>query len=376
MSNKLLRIRKFKRIDRVIAVLHGLATPFFILAMMAWIISPADFWPVAFAGLAFPFLFIAHVVFTVLWAIRKQFLIVGVAALILLFALPQFNAFFVIWSRNDKLDNPHAEFKVMSYNVRLFDLYNWTKNNRTRQQIFRFLEAQQPDIICFQEFYMRTNGSFPTRDSLAGLLDMPYIHEGYTHEIHGEQFFGLATMSRFPIVRQQVHRFSNDENNLCIASDIRINDDTIRVLNVHFQSVRFKKEDYDAIGDTPEHGTAHDPEREQHIFSKLKSAFQYRAVQSEQIRKAIEESPFPVILCGDFNDTPASYTYGQFQDILCDAQKESGGGMGNTYIGVFPSFRIDYIFHSPELHSYGFVTHDERFSDHRAISTVIQIPER
>lgn len=85
----------------------------------------------------------------------------------------------------------------------------------------------------------------------------------------------------------------------------------------------------------------------------------------------VKASPYPVIFCGDINDTPVSYCYRQISNCLTDAFLESSNGVGNTYIGKIPSNRIDYIFHSKNLQSTEFLTHDIEFSDHKPISTYI-----
>ena len=101
--------------------------------------------------------------------------------------------------------------------------------------------------------------------------------------------------------------------------------------------------------------------------AKFRQAFVQRAGQVREIRQIIADSPYHVILCGDFNDTPASFTYKVLGHELHDAFVDSGRGIGRTYIGKLPSFRIDYIFHSETFDSYNFETMDFRYSDHLPI---------
>src|SRR5204862_7418375 len=101
---------------------------------------------------------------------------------------------------------------------------------------------------------------------------------------------------------------------------------------------------------------------------RLKRAFIKRSQQVRVLHRHILESPYPVILCGDFNDTPSSYTYATLCKGMEDSFRESGSGFGKTYIGAFPSFRIDYILHDGKLHSTGYLTHGEKLSDHFPIS--------
>ena len=100
------------------------------------------------------------------------------------------------------------------------------------------------------------------------------------------------------------------------------------------------------------------------IGKRLKNSFSKRAVQVEAIKIHINKSPYPVILCGDFNDTPNSYAYHKLSNGLKDAFVEQGVGLGRSYNGNFPSLRIDYILYSPELNIHSFNTKNVKLSDH------------
>ncbi len=84
------------------------------------------------------------------------------------------------------------------------------------------------------------------------------------------------------------------------------------------------------------------------IGSKLKQAFLLREEQANYIAKHIQKSPYPVLVCGDLNDTPSSYAYNQLSHGLKDAFKEKGIGFGSTYAGTLPFLRIDYAFTSQD----------------------------
>lgn len=270
-----------------------------------------------------------------------------------------------------------TKIKVMSYNVRLFDLYNWVENKDTRNKIFEVLKREDAQIYCFQEFYYSEEHPFNTRDTMAEFMKAKNYHEGYTHYIpNGKHHFGLATFSAYPIIKKEMLSFENDPNNCVIISDIKIKDDTIRVFNAHLASIRFQKADYDYVGDAKTGKLWYPMQpKEQQIYTRLKNAFINRSSQIEKLAEKVNESPYPVIVCGDFNDTPVSYTYRTITRYLYDAFVESGNGVGQTYIGKFPSFRIDYILHSEQLHSYSFQTLPEELSDHHPITSMIEILE-
>jgi endonuclease/exonuclease/phosphatase family metal-dependent hydrolase len=159
-------------------------------------------------------------------------------------------------------------------------------------------------------------------------------------------------------------------DNYCIFSDIVKNQDTFRVYNVHLQSIKLNKSDYISIDDN---GDLVQEKKAvvENVVKKLKRAYHLRASQARKVSEHSLESPYPVIICGDFNDTPLSYTYNQFNKFYFDAFRESGCGIGATYAGKIPAGRIDYIFHSKDLMATQFKLQKEVLSDHRAISCII-----
>lgn len=334
-------------------------------------ISPQSFAYFAFFGLSYPIWLGLNLLFIILWLfIRRRWALLGIITLLLGFN--HLRHFFAVTLIQPELIQP---VKVMSYNVKVFNLYDLENREVKRDGIFSFLKEQNPGIICFQEFYHQEGGkNFVTRDRMIELLDMPHFHERYTHKLHDEKYIGVATFSKYPIINKGEIPFSNDKNNFCIYSDILVNGDTLRVFNAHIGSIRFQAEDYQFFGEQAEPDTYADKDDEERILRRLKRAFEKRALQAETIAMEIEKSPYPVVLCGDLNDTPVSYCYRQFSGLLNDAFVESGNGIGTTYIGDMPSNRIDYIFHSAKIISANFQTHDVFFSDHRPVSCEIDLP--
>ena len=136
--------------------------------------------------------------------------------------------------------------------------------------------------------------------------------------------------------------------------------DTIRVYNIHLASNWFSQTDYSFM----QNPTLETEELKKNVLSigeRLKNSFAKRAEQVHAIKTHINKSPYPVILCGDFNDTPNSYAYQQLARGLKDAFVEKGLGIGRSYNGKFPSLRIDYILCSPELNIHSFETKDVNY---------------
>jgi endonuclease/exonuclease/phosphatase family metal-dependent hydrolase len=174
----------------------------------------------------------------------------------------------------------------------------------------------------------------------------------------------VAIFSAFPIIGNGKIIFDKNSNNVCIYSDIKIDKDTVRVYNVHLQSIHLGYEDYKFVDDVMNNKETEELEKSKNILKRIKRAFIKRSIQTELVAEHIAKSPYPVIVCGDFNDPPASYTYHTISENLEDAFVESGNGFGRTYAGKFPSFRIDYILHSDIYKAYDFRTIREELSDH------------
>lgn len=330
--------------------------------------DPGRYWPVAILTLVFQWMVVANVFFLILWSLRKRrvFLVPLAALILVLVRLP---LVYRPFGGNESLPVDNATFRLMSFNVRLFDFYNWTHNSKTRKKILRFLRENPQDIYCFQEFFSSERMNY---DNIRAMMAMPgirYNHHHYTiRKLYGTDDFGLATFSRYPILNRGVVDFQAGprSTNQCIYSDLLIGRDTIRVYNFHLQSIRLDEVQYRLLeGVNAEELTARQRlYRSATIVRRLRRGWQQRAEQSRQIATHISRSPYPVILAGDLNDNPLSYVYRTLSQGHTDAFIESGRGFGFSYAGPIPGLRIDALFHSPQIESSDFLTHYGKYSDH------------
>lgn len=342
-----------------------------LISYMAPRVSPENFWFIAFFGLGYPVLVFINLLFILYWTIqlKKRAFYSAVVILSGWMILHRF----VQFSNAPKESASHKMLKVMSYNVKVFDLYNWSHNKETRSNIFGLIENESPEIACFQEFFHRDSSDFCNVDSLKKLNNLQYAHVEYTTHGKFHQHFGIATFSKYPIVNTGKVDFGYKGNNVCIYSDIKVGKDTFRVYNMHLQSIAFSKDDYKYATDLQNDVQTEDIEHSKNILRRLKRAFVKRSRQADLIHESISHSPYPVIICGDFNDTPSSYTYSTISQNLNDSFIESGTGLGKSYVGAFPSFRIDYILYSDKFQSYAFRTIREELSDHFPVVTYLEI---
>jgi endonuclease/exonuclease/phosphatase family metal-dependent hydrolase len=355
-------------LNKIVLFFNWLAIASFLLACSSSYISPETSVIPSFFGLAFPFILFTNLAFLIYWYFFGKLRMLYSGLIIV--------AGFVYWNRSFNLYGDFGEIpegceksKILSYNVRLFDLYNWTDNNKTKNEIFGFLKDEDADIYCFQEFFHQdTPTIFKTRDTLLQFLRAKNYAEAYTHKLVQRQFFGLAIFTTYPILDRGILNFENDKNNNALWVDLIRKTDTIRVYNIHLASIRFQKSDYEAIGQDPGPGQRKKLQTEQRIIGRLRDAYVKRVSQTAEVIEHIKKSPYKVIVAGDFNDTPVSYCYSQFNSLLNDAFANAGSGWGTTYTGRIPFLRIDYIWYSEGLNAMNFHLHHEKLSDHYPIT--------
>lgn len=357
-----------KILKSILLWLNILNSTALVFAYLGTHISPNSIGFLAFFGLSYEIWLILAIVFFFAWIfINRWYSLISLCTILLGFN--HLRHYVAVTLVENDIQNP---IKVMSYNVHIFDFFDMDKRQDNRLRIFQFLEKEDPGIVCFQEFFHHDGATdFVTRDTITKILDAPYYHERYTHDMAFQRYFGTVTFSKYPIVDKGEIAFDNDPNNFCIYTDIDVDGQIIRVFNGHIGSIRFQNPDYSFFGGEDGPDRYLETGKGQQIYDRLNTAFKKRAYQAERIGLEIKKSPYPVVCCIDMNDTPVSYSYRQFSRHLNDAFVESGNGLGTTYIGEMPSNRIDYIFHSEDIKSGSFMTHAVDFSDHKPISCLI-----
>jgi len=339
-----------------------------LLSYLAPVVNPQSFSLPALLGLFYPILFIINFIFLVGWILRKRWLFI----ISLITLLLGWNVFFkhFTFGPEQKADNGQTILHVVSYNVRIFDVHHWRPGDKTetRDSIKSLLNKLNADVVCFQEFFHGEQNYFPTIQPLRNSLNTPYFHTDIEATNVRNKHFGLATFSVYPIINKGIIKFSGAKANAGIFSDVLIDEDTIRFFNIHLESIKFSNSDHQFMSDFMEPGVNPSTSSGKVIFSKLKNAFINRSIQAQTVKEFIEKSPHPVILCGDFNDTPSSFAYNTVKGNLNDAFLESGFGFGTTYADGIPFLRIDYILHSKQLTPSDFKIHNVHFSDHYPVS--------
>lgn len=318
----------------------------FMVACLAPYVSPEKWWPISFITLFFPLLLLVLFLFFICWLLfdYKYCLLPLIPLIIGWKSISAFIAFnYPTWGK--QYSDPRGSLNVMSYNVAQFGLYREKDSKYNREAMFALIKKQELDIVCFQDFYTsEKKNDFNNREDISRQMNLPYRYFSSDFNRDGMQHWGSIIYSRFPIIQSDKIKMSTGPlSESLIYADILKDKDTIRVINMHLASYRFNERDYRSIEkikkqeDTGLVATMN-------IVQKMKNAYVGRSQQADIVATFISKSPYPVIVCGDFNDTPASYTYFTIRGDLQDAFLNKGSGIGRTFTGLAPTLRIDYIF--------------------------------
>ncbi len=329
-----------------------------LLSFLAVHVNPEVTVIPAFFGLAYPYLLLLNIIIMIIWALRLKYEAFISLAVILLGMTHLSNYIKIGKPGEDKT----GTIKVMSYNVHLFNSLETKKKTSSEKKIIEFLKLQKPDVICLQELYFA--GSAARKESeMKASLGSKYSSHMKILGSGNNRHTGLVTFSRYPIISRGeiIHP---ESASLSIYTDILINKDTVRIYNNHLQSFRLRGMDHSFIEEIAGSDNDQTLSDIKNISVSLKQGFIKRAIQAKLVKDHIGNSPFPVIVLGDFNDTPVSFAYRKLRKGLSDSFVTSGSGAGFTYKGNYPPNRIDYILYDNYFESRAFEIKKLKYSDH------------
>ncbi|WP_310559755.1 endonuclease/exonuclease/phosphatase family protein [Flavobacterium sp.] len=271
-----------------------------------------------------PLFFILNGLFFLYWGFqfKKRMILSG---LVLMMGITFINKFYKFSAKEYPEDD--KDFTVMSYNVRLLNVFKWLDRDDVPDDILSFINEKNPDILCIQEYSNYAN------------IDLKLYPHRYIY-IDGNQIkTGQAIFSKFPIIDQGNIVFPNSSNNVVYA-DIKKGKDIIRVYNMHLQSIKISPD----VTEIDENIDAINQGKSQKLFNRISIAFKQQQQQAEIIKESKKECPYPIIICGDMNNSAFSYVYRNIKGGLKDSFEEAGIGFGATYKFRYYPARIDYIF--------------------------------
>lgn len=358
--------------DKLMLFAAILAAMVLVLGTMAGNYNPKDSIWVAFAGLAYPFLLILNLLFVLFWLFRKKYIISIITIVVIgLGYKTVFSTYRLVGQQGGAERDINSSLRLMTYNVHQFKKYGENNDISTRDQILDVIAAQNPDVICFQEFFTRKKGEYDLIDTMKSRLGLKHY---YFLPAMGNDYeeVGLAIFSRFPITNKGEISFVKGSANQSIYVDLSLaNSKKIRVYNVHFQSISFQPRDYEYIGKIAKMDADYGPTKR--IASMLKSAFVRRAEQVALMKTEMSNCELPYVIAGDFNDTPASFCVTQIMANLKCTFREKGSGFGKTYNGAFPNFQIDYIAASKDFDVINHHVSSAKLSDHFPVRSDLKL---
>lgn len=311
-------------------------------------------------GLAFPIFLTINLLFLLLWIfINYRYALLPIIGLLI--CIPQIRTYVPFNSATKTV--PEGSIKLLSYNVMSFSNL---KKKDGKNPVLSYLANSNADIICLQEYNTTDNKKFLTeQDVRKALKAYPYrsIHQ------QGKGDVQLACFSKFPILSSRAIKYESSYNG-SMRYVLKVNNDTITLINNHLESNKLTKEDRGIYEDMIKDPNAKKVKTGlRQLVKKLAEAAAIRASQADSVARYIAESSYPTIIaCGDFNDGSISYTHRILTQRLDDAFTQSGKGLGISYNQNKFYFRIDNILISPNLKAYNCtVDQSIKASDHYPI---------
>lgn len=326
-------------------------------------VNPATFVWTAFFGLGFWIIFFANIIILIVLISLKSRRTLLIPILAILVSIPGFIKSYSFG------ENKHceAQIKVMTYNVGVFRDY---KNHSrsvvdVKKSLVKFIKEHNPDVICLQE-----SGKWPRNTAYEFSKMIGYKYFTYNVK-NGNSYF-----SKYKI--ENVDAFKDDDiRRFADIKRIKISKDkNFYLVNCHFNSFGISKEEIEYINDTK--NIVKDSEvYGKSVISKLKRGFERRTKSTNLLLKNLPDNMQPMVICGDFNDTPLSYTYNQMLNSgLQDAFITNSRGIGKTYCGALPLLRIDYFWYNEYIEVVDYKRIKETTSDHYPLIMTFNIKDR
>ena len=311
------------------------------------------------AGLFFPIFLVCNLLFLLLWLlVYWRYALLPLLTLVVCWGAVRTYCPINGWGE----DAPEKAIKILSYNTRAFgSKAPHTKKNPN--DVLTYLQNSDADIICLQEYIW--GNELKKKDIDDALSQYKYRH----FQSLGKGFNGLGVYSRYPILSATPLKYKSNRNG-SVAYRIKVKEDTLLVINNHLESYKIDESDVEIYEGIPD---ALSDEKQLadswRLLTKLSRATAIRSRQANVLLKTVEDAKEKyVVVCGDFNDTPISYTHHILHEKLQDAFVEAGSGLGISYNEHHMLFRIDHILLSPNMKVYDCVVDNTtEASDHYPI---------
>lgn len=366
------RGKKLGLAKKTILILNTVFVILMLLSYLSSISNPLKFWPLAFFGLAYPFLLITNAMFVVFWLMSRPLfslyslltIIIGWKFLVSTVGFRESTAIEVPKSSSDMI-------RVMTWNVHEFKSFNHKNTKPVRDQMLEIIRDEQPDILCLQEYYSKRRGESNIKKMITEIMNAGHYHvrEDFSNPW---ELKGMVIFSKIQFADTGSVAFPNSGgSNAAIYADFEYKKRKFRIYNVHLQSINFKPEDYKYIKTVKEEINT-DVKSSRRIGSRLKRAFIKRSEQVNSLAQHMKAYSNSIIIAGDFNDTPSSFAVNKLSSGMKNSFREKGSGFGITYNGEFPNFQIDYILASKDFNIKSYLTVNKKLSDHYPVRSDLE----
>lgn len=342
------KLAVYKYFSMMFLIVQIVLTIFTFVGLWGGEVSPVGNTARAMLVYVLPLLIVANAVMLVYWLVRRTWIVAAIPLVTLLSCIPYIGTMYQLRGLPD--DDTHSGLKIATYNVAVFGRET---SGFMAQDILSVMKSQRVDVLCLQEY---ADASGDKRNSDRYKEVFPYMAKGNDD---------MVIFSRYPIKNQKNIPFEGT-NNSAMWADINVYGKVVRVMNVHLETTGFNR--------TMRHAAKMEFAGQQveknslikAIYNNYTLGMIIRAGQAMTVANEKRNSPFPTVVCGDFNDVPYSYVYNVMLGDMVDGFKECGSGLMTTYRGK-KAVRIDYIFHDKSLEGVTYYKQDISYSDHNPV---------
>lgn len=352
----------------IFLLLNFFAIIWLIICSIASVTEPAKVKYIALFSLTIPFAIIANVFFVFLWLFtsRKLRALLSAVTLIACYKVCLSVFGFHFFSKNDLVSRPET-IKIVSWNAHGMGIYNRPRNKEFDKRLLEFIKSQDADVLCLLE-YPTPRASFmkPFTSKIVSNNNYKEFRFKDDNVLSKIVFLGTAVFSKYPFHNFMTYKLS--EYIYMLQGDVQLpNGQLIRMFFMHLNTFGLSDHDKAYIEEVKEKGSGYLDSSSSYV-AKLNRGFVRRSKETDIAAGIIEKSPYPVVICGDLNDLPGSYTYTKLRGNLNDAFVSKGAGIGRSYNQIMPTIRIDHMFYDPTaLKIIGFDCPKTDLSDHNPL---------
>ena len=339
--------------------------------------DPLHWWFVGLFTLSLPYLLLLLIIFLFVWTFFQPLMaLISIGALILaIYPIQNIIPFRPPSAFQNKKDS--GTLRIMSWNVENFDIGGHKTHPEIKEKMLKLINEYHPDIACFQEMIAGENKkAIYNAADFAKRMGFSDYHYSYNIKLDydANHHFGIIIFSKLPVIKRETISYApSNYNSIFQFIDVVYNDDdTLRIFNIHLQTLKFSENSRQYL-DNPSFKSDSDLKESKTVISKLKAGFITHSIQAKHIRSELNNSPYPVILCGDFNDTPNSFAYSTVGGNMQNAFAEKGSGIGRTFYSISPTLRIDNIFADRKFKIKQYLRVKQVLSDHFPLIADIKI---